>query len=82
MSHRFSAGNFTPDEEESWEDSYSEDTFDDDDPYGCFMDDDTIERKISSAMDCTGLIPSLPHSEEELEAYAELYRYSGDVFQD
>lgn len=28
-----------------------------------------------SLTDCTGLIPSLPQSEAELEAYAELYPY-------
>lgn len=28
-----------------------------------------------SATDCTGLIPSLPSSEEELEAYEEMYRF-------
>ena len=25
--------------------------------------------------DCTGLIPALPSSEEELEAYEEMYRF-------
>lgn len=29
----------------------------------------------ASSMDCTGLIPSLPTSEEELDAYNEVYRY-------
>lgn len=29
----------------------------------------------SSAMDCTGLIPSAPQSEAELEAYEELYPF-------
>ena len=29
----------------------------------------------SSACDCTGLIPSLPESEEELEAYKKMYDF-------
>ena len=28
-----------------------------------------------SAMDCTGLIPALPNSEAELEAYEEMYQF-------
>ncbi len=28
-----------------------------------------------SATDCTGLIPALPESEEELEAYEEMYQF-------
>ncbi len=66
-----------------WEDPDA-DSYDDtdDDPYGCFMDDDTIERKAGSAMDCTGLIPALPESDEELEAYAQMYRYPGDILED
>lgn len=31
--------------------------------------------KSASAMDCTGLIPSLPEDEAEREAYEELYPY-------
>lgn len=31
--------------------------------------------KAASACDCTGLIPSLPVSEAELESYNELYQY-------
>lgn len=49
------------------------------DPYGC----DTpgaLDIRASSAMDCTGLIPALPESEAELESYAELYHYPGDIF--
>ena len=52
------------------------------DPYGCCMDDDTVEMKAGSATDCTGLIPALPESDEELEAYAQMYRYSGDILED
>ena len=40
------------------------------DPYGC----------DSPAMDCTGLIPSLPQSDSELESYAEVYHYPADIF--
>ena len=32
-------------------------------------------RSVCSSMDCTGLIPALPSSEEELEAYEEMYRF-------
>lgn len=31
--------------------------------------------KAASATDCTGLIPSLPEEEEELEAYEDLYPF-------
>ncbi len=82
MRQSFSARNYSTGEDDPWEDIYEEDDYDEDDPYRCFMDDDTIESKASSAMDCTGLIPSLPESEEELASYAEVYRYSGDILQD
>ena len=36
----------------------------------------------ASTHDCTGLIPSAPVSEAELESYAELYPYFCDVFTD
>lgn len=29
----------------------------------------------ASSMDCTGLIPALPSSREELEAYEDVYHY-------
>lgn len=35
---------------------------------------DYLANAVSS-MDCTGLIPALPTSEEELDAYNEVYRY-------
>lgn len=73
MKLRFSSGNHPADDDEIWEDA---------DPYNCFMDDETIARKASSSMDCTGLIPALPDSEEELEAYAQMYRYPGDILED
>ena len=34
-----------------------------------------IDIQSCSAMDCTGLIPSLPQSEEERENYEDLYPY-------
>lgn len=34
-----------------------------------------INVQACSTMDCTGLIPALPETEEELEAYEELYPY-------
>lgn len=34
-----------------------------------------IDIQSCSAMDCTGLIPSLPQSEAEKEAYEDLYPY-------
>lgn len=38
-------------------------------------DDFDIDIQACSTMDCTGLIPSLPQSEEEREAYEDLYPY-------
>ena len=38
-------------------------------------DDYDIDIQACSSMDCTGLIPSLPQSEEEKEHYEELYPY-------
>lgn len=32
-------------------------------------------KNAASSTDCTGLIPSLPESEEELEAYNDIYQY-------
>lgn len=34
-----------------------------------------IDIQACSTMDCTGLIPSLPQTEAELEAYEDLYPY-------
>ncbi len=72
MKNIFSSGNH-PADDEIWDDS---------DPYSCFMDDDTIEMKAGSSTDCTGLIPALPKSEDELEAYAQMYHYPGDILED
>lgn len=38
-------------------------------------DDYDIDIQACSTMDCTGLIPSLPQSEAEREAYEDLYPY-------
>lgn len=44
----------------------------DNDPYRV---EATSDFPTCSSMDCTGLIPSLPTSEAELESYEELYPY-------
>lgn len=49
------------------------------DPYGCDVPDN-LDIKSCSATDCTGLIPSLPQSDSELESYAEVYHYPADIF--
>ncbi len=36
-------------------------------------------KNAASSMDCTGLIPSLPQSEAELDAYNELYQYQSPL---
>ena len=41
---------------------------------------DDSDIQACSATDCTGLIPALPQSESELESYAELYHYPGNIF--
>ena len=51
------------------------------DPYGT-DDPDTLDVRAASVTDCTGLIPSLPQSEAELESYAEIYHYPADIFHD
>lgn len=37
--------------------------------------DDSHPVQACSAMDCTGLIPALPETEEQLEYYEELYPF-------
>ncbi|MDO4324329.1 MAG: hypothetical protein Q4C61_17605 [Lachnospiraceae bacterium] len=37
--------------------------------------DSCFSKSICSSMDCTGLIPALPSSEAELEAYEEMYQF-------
>ena len=39
------------------------------------LEDSCFSKSICSATDCTGLIPALPSSEEELESYEELYQF-------
>ena len=39
------------------------------------IDDYDYLSNAASAMDCTGLIPSLPQSEEELESYNDVVQY-------
>lgn len=53
----------------------------DNDPYGCDTPSD-VDIRACSSTDCTGLIPSLPQSDDELESYEELYHYPGNIFQD
>ncbi len=37
--------------------------------------DSCFSKSICSSMDCTGLIPALPSSEAELEAYEKMYQF-------
>ena len=39
------------------------------------IDDFNYLANAASAMDCTGLIPSLPETQEELDSYEDLYHY-------
>ncbi|WP_122642065.1 hypothetical protein [Luxibacter massiliensis] len=43
------------------------------------IDDYDYLSNAASSMDCTGLIPSLPVSEAELESYNDLYQYQPPV---
>lgn len=40
-----------------------------------YPEDSEFSKSICSSMDCTGLIPALPSSEAELEAYEEMYQF-------
>lgn len=40
-----------------------------------FLEDVEDQSYVSSSGDCTGLIPSLPSSEAELEAYEQMYHF-------
>lgn len=42
------------------------------------LSDSCFSKSICSSMDCTGLIPAPPSSEEELEAYDEMYQFCLD----
>jgi hypothetical protein len=48
------------------------------DPYGCDRPH-AMENSTCSATDFTGLIPAGMPDDEELEAYAEMYHYPGDI---
>lgn len=37
--------------------------------------DDYLDNPAASAMECTGLIPALPETDDELEAYEEIFPY-------
>lgn len=39
------------------------------------LSDSIFSKSICSSTDCTGLIPAMPSSEEELEAYEEMYQF-------
>lgn len=39
------------------------------------IDEYNYLSNAASSMDCTGLIPSLPESQDELDSYEELYHY-------
>ncbi|MDY3248774.1 MAG: hypothetical protein SOX32_00325 [Candidatus Choladocola sp.] len=42
----------------------------------CFaLPDPCFSKSICSSSDCTGLIPALPSSEEELESYESMYQF-------
>lgn len=43
------------------------------------IDDYDYLSNAASTMDCTGLIPSLPTTDAELEAYNDLYQYQPPV---
>lgn len=45
-------------------------------------DDYEIDIQACSTTDCTGLIPSLPQSEAELESYKQLYPFEANCGQD
>ncbi len=80
MRYTFSARDSFEDEDDSWDDPFDEDYGGD--PYRCFIDNSAIAKKAGSSTDCTGLIPSLPNSDEELESYAQMYHYPGDILED
>ncbi|MFR8547370.1 MAG: hypothetical protein ACLVEV_01915 [Lachnospiraceae bacterium] len=39
------------------------------------LSDSFFSKSVCSATDCTGLIPALPSSEAELDAYEEMYQF-------
>jgi len=44
-----------------------------------YKEDEDIDINACSAMDCTGLIPSLPQSEAELESYQDICKYEANL---
>ena len=46
------------------------------------IDDYDYLSNAASSMDCTGLIPSLPETDAELESYNDLYQYQPPVIKD
>ncbi len=38
-------------------------------------DDDLLDTPAVSSMECTGLIPALPETDAELEAYEDMFPY-------
>lgn len=42
---------------------------------GLLADNDEINLQACSTMDCTGLVPTPPRSEEEIDSYEELYPF-------
>lgn len=45
-------------------------------------DEFDIDIQSCSTMDCTGLIPSLPQSDAEVEHYNQLYKFLPDPLSD
>lgn len=39
------------------------------------LSDSCFSKSLVSSTDCTGLIPALPDSDAELEAYEEMYQF-------
>lgn len=39
------------------------------------LSDSCFSKSLVSSTDCTGLIPALPESDAELEAYEEMYQF-------
>jgi hypothetical protein len=46
------------------------------------IDDYDYLSNAASSNDCTGLIPSLPQSDAEIEAYNDLYQYQPPVIKE
>ena len=55
---------------------YEEDKKSLDDPYNTNLYKDF---QVGSATDCTGLIPALPETDSELDAYKDMYPFLGQA---